>query len=69
MLKNVDPGLLRILATIVAGGLGVLAVMYPAQAVYFVGLGGGLLGGVHMRRPGDIPAAGVNVDDLPGSRS
>jgi hypothetical protein len=66
MLK-VEPGLLKVLATVVAGGLGVLAAVYPAQAVYFLSLASGLVGSALVRRPGDAPVAGVHPDDLPGA--
>jgi hypothetical protein len=69
MLKNVDPGLLKILAFVVAAGLAVAAHYFPSAAEYLYSLATGLVGSAFVRRPGDAPVAGVHVDDIEGSNS
>jgi hypothetical protein len=69
MLSKLDPGLVKALCVLLSAGLVVLADYYPGAATHLYSLATGLVGSVLVRRPGDIHAAGVHVDDLPDSRS
>lgn len=61
MLKNVDPGIVKIVTVLVVAGLVVASHYFPDVADTLLELAAGLGGWQLLRRAGDTPPAGADV--------